>query len=184
MQLTRLVQALSQIVAIAVVEAGCAKNTTPRDLTVVRARVAAAYADVPRISTADLATWMNDRSRPPPLLLDARSREEYQVSHLNGAFCTDEAASRAALDRLPNDAPIVAYCSVGYRSAALARRLRHAGFTRVWNLDGSIFQWANEGRAVYRDGHEVSKVHPYDAGWAGLLEQRVRYRTPASARTE
>jgi hypothetical protein len=39
------------------------------------------------------------------------------------------------------------------------------------NLDGSIFQWANEGRAVYRGDVPVQQVHPYGKRWAGLLKE-------------
>lgn len=42
------------------------------------------------------------------------------------------------------DSHIVVYCSVSYRSSILARRLQDMGFTNVYNLEGSIFKWANE----------------------------------------
>jgi 3-mercaptopyruvate sulfurtransferase SseA len=61
------------------------------------------------------------------------------------------------------------YCSVGIRSARVADRLRHAGIGAVYNLDGSIFRWASEGRPVVRDGEPVRAVHPYNAVWGRLL---------------
>ncbi len=42
------------------------------------------------------------------------------------------------------------------------------------NLKGSIFQWANEGRPVVRDGEPVREVHPYDAVWGRLLDRDLR----------
>ena len=45
-----------------------------------------------------------------------------------------------------------------------------AGFEHVYNLEGGIFQWANEGRALYRAGEPAEKVHPYNRTWGRLLD--------------
>ncbi|MGH7937844.1 MAG: rhodanese-like domain-containing protein, partial [Bryobacteraceae bacterium] len=79
------------------------------------------------------------------------------------------------------DATIVTYCSVGYRSAGMARRLHAAGFTRVQNLEGSIFEWANEHRPLVHDGKAATQVHPYDALWGRLLQPEVRAPLPPNA---
>lgn len=70
------------------------------------------------------------------------------------------------------DRPIVVYCSVGYRSSILARKLQDKGFTNVYNLEGSIFKWANEGRPLVQGKVTVHKVHPYNAHWGHLLERK------------
>ena len=59
-------------------------------------------------------------------------------------------------------------------SSDLATRLREAGFTRVQNLEGSIFQWANEHRTLVRNDQPVSRVHPYSKLWGRLLTDDVR----------
>ena len=64
------------------------------------------------------------------------------------------------------------YCSVGYRSSILAEKLQDLGFTRVYNLEGSIFKWANEGRPLAQDQTPVQKVHPYNTDWGKLLEKK------------
>ena len=69
---------------------------------------------------------------------------------------------------------VVVYCSVGYRSAELVKRLKATGAGNVFNLEGSLFRWANEGRPVYRGAERVFEVHPYDADWANLLDRRYR----------
>ncbi|GIV58098.1 MAG: sulfurtransferase [Rhodothermaceae bacterium] len=145
----------------------------------VRALVRATFPEVPQLSTGALAAWLADSTRTPPLLLDTRSEAEYAVSHLAGARRLDpDTPDLAALDTLDRDTPIVTYCSVGYRSSAMARRLREMGFTHVMNLEGSIFQWANEGRPVYRDGVPVRQVHPYDWLWGMLLREDLRAPWP------
>ena len=72
------------------------------------------------------------------------------------------------------ETPIVTYCAVGYRSGEMATGLRAAGFTNVRNLEGSIFQWANEHRPLVRENERVSTVHPYSALWGRLLADDVR----------
>ncbi|MEP0548867.1 MAG: rhodanese-like domain-containing protein [Rhodothermales bacterium] len=137
------------------------------------------FPAVASVSTDSLAAWLDDSTRVPPLLLDARESEEYAVSHLPGALRVDPDASAEALAAaLPGDfdpaRPVVVYCSVGYRSARIADRLETAGARDVRNLDGSIFKWANEGRPVVRDGATVREVHPYDATWGRLLNRDLR----------
>lgn len=133
------------------------------------------FPNVHHISTDSLAAWLADSSRSAPLLLDVRKPEEYAVSHLPGAVRVDpETTDFSFLDSVDHAAPIVAYCSVGYRSSGLAEQLQKAGFTNVLNLQGSIFQWANEGRPVYRQEKKVQQVHPYDKIWGRLLNKELR----------
>jgi rhodanese-related sulfurtransferase len=70
------------------------------------------------------------------------------------------------------DRPIVVYCSVGYRSSILAGKLQDMGFKEVYNLEESIFKWANEGRPLVQGKVTVRKVHPYDTRWESLLEKK------------
>ena len=127
------------------------------------------------ITTQQLADWLADKKRPAPVLLDVRTPAEWKVSHLPGARLVDpKADAKIAAGDLVKDAPIVTYCAVGYRSGVLTQRLRAAGYTKVQNLEGSIFQWANEHRPLVRDGERVTRVHPYSAFWGRLLEPEVR----------
>lgn len=141
--------------------------------TSLRPAIEARYPDVRWVETAELARWLRDDDRRT-VLLDSRSREEYDVSHLKGAIWVDpDAADPSELD-LPKGARIVIYCSVGWRSGALADRFREAGYEHVFNLEGGIFQWANEGRPVYHQGERVREVHPYDAVWGRFLDEALR----------
>ena len=131
------------------------------------------FPGVPATRPEPLTRWLADPRREAPLLLDVRTRAEYDVSHLPGAIHVEPGADPATVNA-PRDRPIVTYCSVGYRSAAMAERLRAAGFRDVVNLEGSIFQWANEGRPLERDGHPTTTVHPYNATWGMLLRPARR----------
>ena len=127
-----------------------------------------AFPDVPRMTTRELSSSPADI-----LLLDARTREEFNVSHLKGAVrAGDVRSALAAIAAQPEKSTIVVYCSVGYRSSRLADRLRERGVANVYNLEGSLFQWANEGRPLYRGRERVGQVHPFDEDWGQLLDER------------
>jgi rhodanese-related sulfurtransferase len=142
----------------------------------LRQNIRKRFPDVRQLSTQQLADWLADsNNRPSPILIDVRRIEEFKVSHLPGAHWADTVKAVRALPR-PDSRPIVVYCSVGYRSSALAGELQKAGLTNVWNLEGSIFAWANEGRPVHRGREPLvpPKVHPYDKKWGQLLNKDLR----------
>ena len=129
------------------------------------------FPRVRQLSTTELAAWMADEHRPKPQLLDVREAAEFEVSHLHGALRVEPDAPAAnVLAKVDPARPIVVYCSVGYRSSKLAQRLIEAGGKNVTNLEGSIFAWANEGRAMEKAGHPVKTVHPYNAVFGRLLK--------------
>jgi len=133
------------------------------------------YPEVRQITTAELATWQARPDTVQPLLLDVRSETEFAVSHLAGAHRAEDVQS--ALEAIANmvpGTPIVVYCSVGYRSSRLADVLQQRGITQIANLEGSLFAWANEGRAfVDRRGQPGRLVHPYNDTWAQLLRPEL-----------
>jgi rhodanese-related sulfurtransferase len=143
----------------------------------IKRTIAHEFPHVRSITTAELALWLETADPELPLTLDARDAAEYAVSHLPGAVRINSDALRGNLPLdLLKDTPVVVYCSVGYRSAALAQRLQGAGYTNIRNLDGSIFQWANEGRPLVRGNQHVQEVHPYDENWGRLLDRGVPRR--------
>lgn len=129
------------------------------------------FPNVEGITSKELALLLLDSGKPRPLVLDARSQTEYAVSHIETATQIDPLTPHlAVLSTVPKDNPIVVYCAVGYRSAKLAQQLNEAGMKCIYNLSGGIFQWANEGRFMFRDEHPTQLVHPYNAIWGKLLK--------------
>ena len=173
------VKLLLGFIATMVLFAGIAWLNSPA-CTQVDWWLAHRFADVETISTDQLEKLLLDARQNPHakklVLLDIRSAEEFAVSRVPGArhvppdtvvdFAERELAS------LARSQLIVVYCAVGVRSAAAARDLKFLGFTQVKNLRGSLFQWANEGRAL--EGGIV--VHPYNDYWGRLLQVRVRLK--------
>ena len=145
-----------------------------RDETIRRVR--RKYPTVTQWSAAEAARRL---ARPPesaPLLLDVRTREEFSVSHLPGAsHVAPEAPAETVLAGVPINRTILLYCSVGYRSSALAERLRRAGHPAVANLEGGIFQWASEGRPLMNETGSAFLVHGYSTAWALLLPPERRF---------
>lgn len=158
--------------------AGCG-SSSPSDMDKTKRMVREKFPGVSQMSTGDLAKWLADPSRPAPVLLDARTAKEFEVSRLAGAKNAPKGTTvEAAMGAAPKDAPVVVYCSVGYRSSQFAEKLQKAGYTKVWNLEGSIFQWANEGRPIVDARGPASLVHPYDAEWGKLLKPERRAQVP------
>lgn len=133
------------------------------------------FPDVAQLSTDTLQAWLNRLPKQEDLvLLDVREAEEFAVSHLRGARpAPSKAEALRVLRGVPANRRIVVYCSVGYRSSELAGFLTEKGYRRVYNLEGSIFRWANEGRPVYRGEERVRVVHPYDNDWGRLLKKSL-----------
>ena len=136
------------------------------------------FPDVQTISTKKLARILDDTKKPQPLLIDARDEAEYKVSHLEAAVRIDPKTPNFKDFTYAKDAPIVVYCSVGYRSALISQKLQQAGFEHVFNLDGGIFRWANEGRPLFtglnKDLTPTYHVHPYNSKWGQLLKSQYR----------
>ena len=122
---------------------------------------------VPFVSVAQL------RQQPTPVLLDTREAPEFATSHLRGARLVGyDTFSLAAVQRLPRNAPIVVYCSIGLRSEKIGAQLKQAGFTNVRNLYGGIFEWVNEGQPVVTAANQpTDQVHAYSPTW-GIWLQR------------
>ncbi len=139
----------------------------------VKQAIRAEFPGVEQISTAELNTWLTSEE-PSPILLDVREEAEYRVSHLRGAIRVDPGGETSPPAGAGKNTPIVTYCSVGYRSSKVAKRLMEQGYTNVSNLEGSIFEWANQGLPVVREGEEVRQVHPYDRNWEQLLDTELR----------
>lgn len=133
------------------------------------------FPGLPQIEVDALARELAVPDAPPLVLLDVRTAREHAVSHLPGAHhAPDLPAALAVLAGRPADTRIVAYCSVGVRSARLAAALRERGFERVGNLRGSIFAWANRGLPLRDARGPVRQVHPFDAAWGRLLDPALR----------
>jgi len=139
-----------------------------------KALISARFPGIEWVDSETLSQWIDNSPNEELVLLDVRSPEEQKVSQLRGAQRLD--ARQPDLDSLaiPEDAKVVVYCSIGYRSAALVEDLKRAGVEHVYNLEGGLFDWANQGRPIYRGEERVEEVHPFNHIWGLLLSPDLR----------
>ena len=124
--------------------------------------------DVPLISIAELKAKQGE-----VLLFDAREKKEFDVSHIEGAqYIGYNSFNASILQDIPKDKEIVLYCSIGYRSEKIGERLQKMGYTNVYNLYGSIFEWVNQGHTVVdQNGKRTNIVHGYNKNWSQWLDE-------------
>lgn len=106
-------------------------------------------------------------------ILDARPESEYEISHIEGAKRIGfRKIDKTSLEGVDKDEPIVVYCSIGYRSEKVGEKLKKMGYTKVYNLYGSIFEWVNQGNEVVdKNNKPTKKVHTYNKRWSKWVEE-------------
>ncbi len=110
------------------------------------------------------------------VILDTRAPEEFNVSHLAGAsFLNYDSYSTADLKKIPSNAKVIVYCSVGYRSERVGEKLLKLGYKDVSNIYGGIFEWKNEGlEVVNQKSQPTDSVHTYNKNWSKWLVKGIK----------
>ena len=104
------------------------------------------------------------------LILDVRTPEEFQIGALAGAMSLPLEKIPGFIPRLYGNKTIVSYCTVGYRSGLVAVDLENLLGRPVYNLDGGIIEWCNQGGEVIdSEGSSSSRIHPYNASWEPFI---------------
>lgn len=70
------------------------------------------------------------------IILDVRSKGEYQSGHIKGSINIPVDALKSNLGKLKKDKPIITCCASGMRSAAAKNMLKSNGYTEVHNGGG------------------------------------------------
>ncbi len=124
--------------------------------------------DVPLMSCEELF-----KTEEPIYILDTRKKEEYKISHIKDArYVGYHDFKMEKVVDIPKDAKVVLYCSIGYRSGKVAKKMQRKGYTNIFNLYGSIFEWKNKGYPVINEsGNETERVHTYNKKWSKWLKQ-------------
>ena len=79
------------------------------------------------------------------IILDVRTREEYETAHIPGAICVpNEDIGTAGVPELPDkEQLILVYCRSGNRSKQAAQKLADQGYTNIVEF-GGINSWTGE----------------------------------------
>lgn len=80
-------------------------------------------------------------------LIDVRTPKEFNGGHIENALNINFFAPTFTEDikALDKNKPVILYCRSGKRSAKSAKKFIEAGFTDLYNLDGGIIKWKQEG---------------------------------------
>lgn len=97
-----------------------------------------------QIRVQELAEWLADNNRQPPLLLDVREPWECELCQIQGSQALPMHLVPLHCDELPEDREIVVICHHGGRSMQVAMFLERKGFAAIYNLMGGVDAWACE----------------------------------------
>lgn len=89
---------------------------------------------------------MLDKSEPIHLI-DVREESEWPTGHIPSATPLSKGIIERDIEKKFPDhqAPIVVYCSGGFRCALVAESLQKMGYQRVYSLDTGLQGWLDEG---------------------------------------
>ena len=96
-----------------------------------------------QVSPEEAAAMMEEET--DYIILDVRTREEYETAHIPGAICIpNETIGTEDITELPDkDQLILVYCRSGNRSKQASEKLAKQGYTNIVEF-GGINSWTAE----------------------------------------
>ena len=84
------------------------------------------------------------------ILVDVRTEDEYNSGYIESSLNIDYFSNEFSVnaDKLDKSTPIILYCRSGKRSSMSANKISKLGFKEIYNLQGGILEWIEEGNAV------------------------------------
>jgi phage shock protein E len=115
------------LIASVLLLAGCSSSSGAIDLSVTEFSAKVAEAGV--------------------ITLDVRTPGEFAEGHLKGARLIDFQSGNFEneISILDKNATYAVYCRSGNRSGQAVKVMRDTGFTKVFNMNGGVIDWANAG---------------------------------------
>jgi rhodanese-related sulfurtransferase len=110
--------------------------------------VADAKTRIQEMSAEDLKAWLDEGKAFT--LVDTREESEYAAGRIADAVHVARGVLELKIDGVQPDrnAPIVAYCGGGNRSALVADVMQQMGYTNVYSLAGGWRNWPFEKQGV------------------------------------
>ena len=77
------------------------------------------------------------------ILIDVRSPQEFEEEHLANAICIPDYEIMSKISRIVEDKQqlIIVYCSSGYRSKKVQKKLENIGYKKVYNLYNGLLDY-------------------------------------------
>jgi rhodanese-related sulfurtransferase len=89
------------------------------------------------------------QSAKKALIVDVREDDEWQAQHIPGAIHIPLGQLENRLGELKSQhSPLIMQCRSGKRSAKAQATLKAAGFSDVYNMEGGLIAWQQQGLAV------------------------------------
>lgn len=130
------------VLSIFIISCGNSHNTSPE--------TAIANTDV--IVTVDAKSFKDLMVSEPGTLLDVRTPEEWAEGTLKDAVKINyhDDNFEQQVEKLDKETPVYVYCKSGGRSSSAADVLKEKGFKKVYNLEGGITSWQENGFETVR----------------------------------
>jgi rhodanese-related sulfurtransferase len=126
---------LALILALSVLVTACSSSTDTQSIQLV------SPADAAQVIADDPAGLV---------ILDIRTLDEFDEARLADAIMVDFYAADFAdqLDALDKNVPYVMYCRTGNRSSDAVKTMKDLGFVEVYEIDGGIVNWFEQGYPI------------------------------------
>ncbi len=114
-----------------------------------------AARDKSRVTPVQATLLINNDNAVP---VDVRTDEEFAAGHICGAVHVplEQVPEHKELQRLKHR-PVIVYCESGARSAIAVKRLRQAGFEKVYHIVGGMAEWRKANLPVVSKREEKAK---------------------------
>ncbi|WP_035464394.1 rhodanese-like domain-containing protein [Algoriphagus vanfongensis] len=108
-----------------------------------------------RLSVRQFERKINKRNT---ILLDVRTPEEMQKSHIPGAINLDCLSDnfKAKIEQLDKSKTYLLYCRSGIRAAKAAAYMKTKGFKKIKLLDGGFQAWTQQNKPTKTIYHAVN----------------------------
>lgn len=130
------------VLALFTTSCGTSQNTSPETT----------MANTDIIVTIDAKTFSELSVSQPGTILDVRTPEEWADGTLKDAIKMNYQGDsfETEIESLDKNTPIYVYCKRGGRSSSAAEILKEKGFAKIYNLDGGITSWQENGFEVVK----------------------------------
>lgn len=85
-----------------------------------------------------------NKNNPDFVLIDVRTKEEFNIGHIEGAEMIDIYLPdfKARISKLDRNKKYLVYCRTARRSAEAAKLMKDLGFSEVYDMAGGITEWS------------------------------------------
>jgi NADPH-dependent 2,4-dienoyl-CoA reductase/sulfur reductase-like enzyme/peroxiredoxin family protein/rhodanese-related sulfurtransferase/TusA-related sulfurtransferase len=109
------------------------------------------------------AKWQEvmERNTADTFVLDVRTKDEYALGKISGAYNIPIDELRSRISEVPKDKKIFVYCAVGLRAYVGTRILMQNGYPQVFNLMGGYKTWEyvsmKQSNDISNEGYRIGK---------------------------